>query len=118
MTKKKDTILTTEDQIRKEEEEKKAAEFDAGLMEMKAEARYSPEDSGSFVYCGPSVRGVARQYTVFSGGLPDMVKDFAAKHPIAKALIVPVDKFAEMRRKLETKGTAEALIYKKLKSEL
>ena len=118
MTKKKETILTTEDQIRKEEAEAKAAEFNAGLMEMKTEAEEVPEESGSFVYCGPSVRGVARQYTVFNGGLPEMVKDFAAKHPIAKTLIVPVDRFADMRRKLETKGTAEALIYKKLKSEL
>lgn len=119
MTAKKDkALLTTDDQIRAEEAERKETEKEAALMEMKAEAEREPAEAGSFVYCGPSIRGVARQFTVFNGGLPETVKDFTDKHPLVRALIVPVDRFAEMRRKLETKGTAEALIFAKLKLEL
>ena len=52
------------------------------------------------VYCGPTVRGVAKQYTVFHGGIPD------------------VERFAETRKRLETAGTAETILYGKIKSEL
>jgi hypothetical protein len=73
---------------------------------------------GILVYCGPSVRYVARQYTVFAGEIPAALAEFIRKHPAAGALLVPVEKFAETRRKLETKGTAEAVLYNKVKSEL
>ncbi len=74
--------------------------------------------AASRVYCGPSVRGVAKQYTVFSGEIPELLAGFVEKHPAAGALIVPTERFAEVRRKLETAGTAEAILYKQIKSEL
>ena len=46
------------------------------------------------VYCGPSVRGVARQYTCFTGELPEQMKKFVEQHPMAEGLIVPYDKVA------------------------
>lgn len=70
------------------------------------------------VYCGPSVRGIARQYTVYTGGLPQEAKAFIAQHKAAKALFVPLEQFAKTRRALETAGTAEAIIYQKIKEEL
>ena len=70
------------------------------------------------VYCGPTVRGVAKQYTVFHGGIPEALEDFSERHPEVKALLVPVEQFAETRRKMETAGTAEAILYHKIKSEL
>lgn len=72
----------------------------------------------SRVYCGPSVRGVARQYTVYSGNTPAALEEFIEKHPAARGLLVPVERFAETRRRLETAGTAEAILYNKIKSEL
>lgn len=70
------------------------------------------------VYCGPSVRGVARQYTTYQGGIPDPLKEFIKEHPAARGLIVPASKFAIVRKRLETRGTAESIIYKKVKDEL
>jgi hypothetical protein len=70
------------------------------------------------VYCGPSVRGVARQYTTYQGGIPKELKAFLQAHPAAKRLIVPTSQFAGIRKKLETHGTAEEIVYKKVKSEL
>ncbi len=70
------------------------------------------------VYCGPSVKGVAKQYTVYAGGnVPAPLRDFVRKHPAAKGLIVTIGRFAKMRERLETPGTAEALLFKKIKSE-
>lgn len=73
---------------------------------------------GARVYCGPSVRNVVRQYTVYNGDIPDALDAFLTAHPLASNLLVPLDAFAETRRKLETKGTAEAILYQKVKSDL
>ena len=66
------------------------------------------------VYCGPSVRNVARQYTVYSGGIPDVLKAFVMEHPAAKGLLVSVERFAQVRIRLETKGTAESILFNKV----
>lgn len=74
--------------------------------------------SGAQVYCGPTVRGVAKQYTVYAGGIPAELEEFIQRHPEASALVVPVEKFAQTRKRLETAGTAEAMVYRKIKSAL
>ncbi len=73
--------------------------------------------SGPRVYCGPSVRGVARQYTTYINGIPEALQEFMEAHPGAKALLVPPERFAQTRKRLETPGTAEAILYQKIKAE-
>ena len=88
----------------------------AGAAEnaMKEELRFpSP-----CVYCGPSVRGVARQYTTYVGGVPEPLKAFVREHPAAKGLMVSVSRFPKVRENLNRAGTAEAILFKKIKSEL
>ena len=87
-------------------------------MERKAPPQPATKAIGTVVYCGPSVKGVAKQYTVFHGGIPRALAEFADRHKAANAMIVPIEKFAEMRNRLETAGTAEARLYQKIKSEL
>ncbi|MCM1295493.1 MAG: hypothetical protein NC311_08105 [Muribaculaceae bacterium] len=70
------------------------------------------------VYCGPSVRGVARQYTVYSGSIPEPLRAFIEEHPAARGLMVSVQSFAKTRSNLGKRGTAEAVLYEKIKSEL
>ena len=55
--------------------------------------------TGPVVYCGPSVRGVARQYTVYAGTIPAALADFIQAHPAAKGLLVSVGRFAQVRSK-------------------
>lgn len=83
----------------------------------KAAAR-KPGVRGTLVYCGPTVRGVAKQYTVYTGGAPAELEEFLRTHRAAERLLVPIEKFAETRRKLEKPGTAEAMVYRAIKSEL
>lgn len=93
-------------------------------QEQAAEAAATPEITGETeakpcVYCGPSVRGVARQYTVYaSGNTPAALDEFVKQHPAAKNLLVPVERFAQTRKALETAGTAESILYNKIKNEL
>ena len=70
------------------------------------------------VYCGPTMRGVARQYTTFQGGIPAALRDFIKEHPEARQLIVSTAQFPAMRRRLDTPGTAEAKLYKQVKELL
>lgn len=76
------------------------------------------------VYCGPSVRGVARQYTCFTGELPEQMKKFVEQHPMAEGLIVPYDKVAQTRANMEQPAlpgrpkTAERIIFEQLRAEL
>ena len=70
------------------------------------------------VYCGPSVRGVARQYTVYNGGIPEAVKGFVLEHPAARGLLVSMERFPQIRVRLETQGTAEAILFNKDREEL
>ena len=69
------------------------------------------------VYCGPSVHGVARQYTTYQGGIPAELKEFIKAHPAARELIISTSRFASVRKRLETHGTVESIIYKKVKNE-
>lgn len=70
------------------------------------------------VYCGPSVRGVARQYTVYAGKIPEALELFMKLHPEARGLLVSAGEFARVRSNLGRSGTAEAILYQKIKSEL
>lgn len=74
--------------------------------------------SGAVVYCGPSQKGVAKQYTVYHGDVPAPLKEFAEQHPAVKPLIVPLERFALIRVRLETPGTVEASLYAQVKQEM
>lgn len=70
------------------------------------------------VYCGPSVRGIAKQYTVYHGRLPAQLVTFLTKHPAAQCLCVPLSEFAATRAGLNTKGSPQATLYKTILNEL
>lgn len=93
-----------------------AAETVVAVRETAAAGRKAR--GGPCVYCGPSVRGVARQYTVYAGAIPETLEAFIKAHPAAKGLLVSVDRFAQVRSNLGRSGTAEAILYQKIKSEL
>ena len=88
------------------------------LKEKKEPVQEKEQARQSVVYCGPTVRGVTRQYTVYNNGLPEVMEEFFKKHPAAKRLLVPVDAFAKTRANLETEGTAESIIFNQIKKEL
>lgn len=56
--------------------------------------------SAAIVYCGPTIRGVAKQYTVFQNGLPAALEEAAQAKPAIRGLIVPLEKLPEAMRDL------------------
>lgn len=89
-------------------EKKTAAEVQENQPEQTA-----AQVQASVAYCGPTIKGIAPQYTVFVDGLPDKLKEKVEQVPLLKALIVPLDKLAEMRVKLEQDGTRENILCNK-----
>lgn len=72
----------------------------------------------TLVYCGPSVRGVAKQYTVYAGTLPNALKNLMARYPMVKMLCVSLDDFARIRAALADKNSAEYKVYRAILKEL
>ncbi len=70
------------------------------------------------VYCGPTVPNVARQYTVYSHGIPKELEAFIQEHPAARGMLVSVERFPEMRKRLDTPGTVQAVLYQKIRAEM
>lgn len=123
MSKKTNTKATeapnTESEELKTEQQAAVETADAEVKaETKSEAKAEAKPEKSVVYCGPSIRGVVRQYTVFTGDIPELLAGFIKEHPVANALIVPTERFAEVRSKVETAGTAEAILFKQIKAEI
>jgi hypothetical protein len=89
----------------------------AEVQEVQEAPKKAPKP-GPRVYCGPSVRGIAKQFTVYADELPESLRDFVKQHPAAGGLIVPVADFAALRCRVDKPGTAENILFNKIKSEL
>ena len=69
------------------------------------------------VWCGPSVKGVAAQYTVFTE-MPEALAALVEWLPAARGLVAALDKFPQVRRKLEESGSKESAWYNEVKHSL
>lgn len=70
------------------------------------------EAAGTVVYCGPSIKGVARQYTAYNNGIPEGLKQAAEKNKILAALIVPLEDLPEAMRQLRQRSGRIHTLYK------
>lgn len=55
---------------------------------------------GVVVYCGPTIPGVAKQYTIYNNGLPAALEKRAEKVPEIRGLLVPLDRLPETMKNL------------------
>lgn len=70
------------------------------------------EAAGTVVYCGPSIKGVARQYTAYNNGIPEGLKQAAEKNKILAAMIVPLEDLPEAMRQLRQRSGRIYTLYK------
>lgn len=52
------------------------------------------------VYCGPTIPGVAKQFTVYTNGIPPALAAATEKNPILGSLVIPLDKLPDAMRQL------------------
>ena len=86
--------------------EKTAAEKESAG---KAEGKGSSQTQR--VYCGPSIKDVVREGTVFSEGIPEALEEYIQKNPAVRSLIVPLTDFAAFRADIGRRGTPANIIY-------
>jgi hypothetical protein len=83
----------------------------------KAAVKAAAKTAGAVVYCGPTVRHVAQQYTVYTGDVPKALADWLEEHKAAKSLLVPLARFTATRAALEEPGSVAAVLFNKIKAQ-
>ena len=65
------------------------------------------------VYCGPTIKGLAPQYTVFVGGVPAKLAEKMEAIPVLKALTVPREKLSDLLVIVVHDGSREKTLYQR-----
>ena len=60
-------------------------------------------EAGTLVYCGPTIPGVAKQFTSYQGGIPEALAAAQKQTPVLRALTIPLDQLPEAMKQLEMK---------------
>lgn len=71
------------------------------------------EEAGTLVYCGPTIPGVAKQFTSYRGGIPEALAAAQKKTPVLGGLTVPLDQLPEAMRQLREKTGPIYALYRK-----
>lgn len=79
---------------------------------MTKRTRKAAETASTVVYCGPSIKGVANQYTAYHNGIPAGLKEAAEKNKVLAALIVPLEDLPEAMRQLRQRSGRIYALYK------
>ena len=79
----------------------------------KRTTRKAAEAAGTVVYCGPSIKGVAKQFTAYNNGIPEGLKAATEKNKVLTALIVPLEDLPEAMRQLREKTGPIYALYRK-----
>ena len=79
---------------------------------MTKRTKKAAEAAGTVMYCGPSIKGVARQFTAYNNGIPEELKAATEKNKVLDALIVPLEDLPEAMRQLRQKSGRIYTLYK------
>ena len=72
------------------------------------------ENKTPLMYLGPTIRGVAKNGTVFNGGIPARLSKLAEKKPVVTNLIVSLPDIVKAQKAIDTEGTVEAVSYDRI----
>lgn len=81
-------------------------------MTTKKQAK-AAEEAGTLVYCGPTIPGVAKQFTFYRGGVTAGLKAAQERRPVLGGLTVPLDQLPEAMRQLREKTGPIYALYRK-----
>ncbi len=70
------------------------------------------EQATTVVYCGPTVPGVAKQFTIYKGGTPAPLAEAIQKNPAMGGLVIPLDQLPDAMRQLREGSGAVYRLYR------
>ena len=69
--------------------------------------------AGPVVYCGPTIPGVAVQYTTYTNGTPTALAEAIKEKPVLGSLVIPLDQLPEVRRQFHARAGRYYTLYRK-----
>ncbi|MCM1026092.1 MAG: hypothetical protein NC432_06630 [Roseburia sp.] len=97
----------------------KAEETAAATAETRAASATKEAKAGEAVaYLGPDLKNVAINGTVYTGGLPEALKEKLKEVPALKGLLVPVSNLAAAGVAVATQGTAINNLYNAVSAKI
>lgn len=70
--------------------------------------------SGSLVYCGPNIKGLAMTWTIYTNGLPEKLQAAAEADKALASLIVPLDQMPDAMKQIRLKYGKIYTCYKRV----
>lgn len=52
------------------------------------------------IYCGPTISGIAKQFSTYTNGIPEALANKAAEIPAISALVIPINELPKARAQL------------------
>lgn len=80
---------------------------------MSKDQKKTTQATGPVVYCGPTIPGVAVQYTTYTNGTPAALAEAVKEKPVLGGLVVPLDKLPEVRRQFHDGAGRYYTLYRK-----
>ena len=80
---------------------------------MSKEPKKTAQATGPAVYCGPTIPGVAVQYTVYTNGTPTALAEAIKEKPVLGSLVVPLEQLPEVRRQFHAGAGRYYTLYRK-----
>lgn len=80
---------------------------------MSKDPKKTTQATGPVVYCGPTIPGVAVQYTTYTNGTPAALAEAVKEKPVLGGLVVPLDKLPEVRRQFHDGAGRYYTLYRK-----
>lgn len=73
---------------------------------------------GTLVYCGPTIRGVAQQWTCYTNGLTPGLAALAAEDRAVAGLVLPLERLPDARKQIAYKYGRIYTLYTRVQAGL
>ena len=80
---------------------------------MSKDPKKTTQATGPVVYCGPTIPGVAVQFTTYTNGTPAALAEAIKEKPVLDGLVVPLDQLPEVRRQFHAGSGRYYTLYRK-----
>ena len=81
---------------------------------MSKDPKKTTQAAGPVVYCGPTIPGVAVQYTTYTNGTPAALAEAVKEKPVLGGLLVPLDQLPEVRHQFHAGAGRYYTLYRKV----
>lgn len=80
---------------------------------MSKDPKKTAQAAGPVVYCGPTIHGVAVQFTTYTNGVPTALEEATKENPVLGGMVVPLEQLPEVRRQFHTGAGRYYTLYRK-----